>query len=60
MIHIFKAQDGRWTYCPDAVRHWPAFNLEGEFDSREEAIEAVNRDSSCEGIPVKLESGFFS
>jgi len=60
MIHIFKAKDGRWTYCPDTVRNWPSFNLEGEFDSQQQAIEALKRDRTCYGVPVKVESGFFS
>ena len=59
MILIFKAQDGRWTYCPDTVRHWPAFSMEGQFINSEQAREAVQRDPTCAGLPVKVEAGFF-
>ena len=59
MIHIFKAADGKWTYCPGSVRNWPSFNLQGEFRTQAQAVEAVNRDKTCAGLPVKVESGFF-
>ncbi len=58
MIHIFKAKDGKWTYCPASVRNWPSFNLEGEFPDKAAAVEAVKRDPTCAGLPVKVEPGF--
>jgi hypothetical protein len=59
MIHIFKAQDGKWTYCPRVVRHWPAFYQSGQFETKEQAREAVAQDPTCKGKPVKVETGFF-
>ena len=58
-IHVFKAANGLWTYCPTAVRSWPSFNLEGEFPSKELAVQAAQRDPTCAGLTVKIESGFF-
>ncbi len=45
-IIIFKAGDGRWAYSPNHARGTPAFNLEGQFDTAELALEAVKADSS--------------
>ena len=59
-IHVFKAADGKWTYCPGTVRHWPSFNLEGEFQTAQQAREAVAKDPTCTGLAVKVETGFFS
>lgn len=59
MIVIFKAKDGRWAYCPEAVRRWPAFSLEGQFASAQQARDAVARDKTCAGLKVKIETGFF-
>jgi hypothetical protein len=49
-IDIFKAKDGRWTYCPTIVRHDPsmrnAFTFEGQFETQEQAIAAVQRNTT--------------
>ena len=61
MILIFKARDGRWSYCPRVVRHWPAFSQEGQYATKQAALEAVKRDPACTGLPVKVEkAGLFA
>ena len=60
MLRVFKAKDGRWTYCPDTVRTWPSFNLQGEYDTAQQAREAVAKDPTCTGLAVKVESGFWA
>lgn len=55
-IIIFKARDGRWSYCPDHVRHDIAFCLNGEFDHIDEAVVACNQDPSNVGFETEIEN----
>lgn len=49
-IDVFKADDGKWAYCPSLVRASPtmhrAFTMHGSYETQREAIDAVLADAT--------------
>lgn len=46
IIAVFKARDGKWSYCPSLVRSWPSFSFQGEYQTVEQALEAAKADQT--------------
>lgn len=56
-IQVFQARDDRWAYAPVHVRHDPAFCMEGDFDTGEQALAAARADRSIpKGAKIVLEA----
>lgn len=51
-ITIFRARDGRWSYCPAQVRSQLAFSFRGQFATWKDALAAVHRDTT---IPTNVD-----
>lgn len=45
-IIVFRAKDGRWSYCPAKYRHWSVFAMQGTFLTESAAMAAALKDKN--------------
>ena len=53
-IVVFQAVDGRWTYCPAIHVGSPAFNMDGEFDTAEQAEAHARANPTARGCDIEV------
>jgi alkylhydroperoxidase family enzyme len=56
-ITVFKANDGKWQYAPQTLRHWPILEAAGRFETKAEAVAAAEDEHG--DATIRIEAGIF-